>query len=480
MKKKSFIILMLLPLLAACSSDAIEELTVQTPEAKVASGTEPVDIMATFSDFTDANGGTTGTRSHATNNTFESGDQLWVGRGTNSSSNKAKLYKHNGTKFTSTDPLYWQQMTENLYGYWRGDDASGVLTADFRLQRDQSTLQGLKKSDFIYASNKDCTYPVTSNNAQLANFVHRVAKIQVTVKNTSSMTFQTSKLQNAYVGNTNLYLQAGVDVEGNLYPKLSGDTGTVKMYQQGATFSAFIIPQSVNYAVSFISFTYDNKVYRMLLNRKVNFEAGYVYTFELGVDNTGSDGLIFGTPNVIPLINATANSVGYVVSSDGYAYKSGEILRKQGKTAIGVIGRVTTVCNGSNVAQGDIVALTDAGKVQFDNQTVAILEWVVNQPALSYNGTSTKDWTARDKTTWEAILRNFGGPGWSGLSAKIEEQGGKALSDVTHYWSTTTHSTSWGDGRACWNFDSTQWYDDPWSGPGQSYNYYFVRAVLSF
>ncbi len=170
----------------------------------------------------------------------------------------------------------------------------------------------------------------------------------------------------------------------------------------------------------------------------------------------------------------TADYIGSVVCSDGNVYRAKTAV-PSGKTAVGILGKVTAT------GHGLILALQDATKQNWPtiNGWTSVttyagttLKLLPNNAARGANLTSytmlgetaVSDWAVAQKSDYEAIFTNLGsttgnsnGMTYDGnVNAYITTGvGGTAISGPGYYWSATEF-----DGNRAWHFGSDYWFDN--------------------
>ena len=186
----------------------------------------------------------------------------------------------------------------------------------------------------------------------------------------------------------------------------------------------------------------------------------------------------------IALSAVTADYLGSVVCSDGNVYPA-KTAAPSGKTAVGILGKVTTT------GHGLILALKDAAtnqklstingwtSVTYAGTTLKLLTVSARSPLTSYTmlgSTAVSDWCVAQKSDYEDIFINLGSTTGdtdgktydANVNAYITTGvGGTAISDV--YWSATKIDDSYG-----WIFGSNGWL---WGTKGTDR---FLRPVLGF
>ena len=187
----------------------------------------------------------------------------------------------------------------------------------------------------------------------------------------------------------------------------------------------------------------------------------------------------------VALSAVTADYIGSVVCSDGNVYPA-KTAAPSGKTAVGILGKVTAT------GHGLILALKDAAtkqtwstingwtSVAYAGTTLKQLpDNAARSPLTSYTtlgSTAVSNWAVAQKSDYEAIFQNLGstkkndddGYTFDGnVNAYITTGvGGDAIDD--NHWSATEYD------NAAWYFYSSYWYDLAKSSD------LFVRPVLGF
>ena len=245
--------------------------------------------------------------------------------------------------------------------------------------------------------------------------------------------------------------------------------------------SVFVaMPAAASTAYKFVVITADNKYIK---SGTAAIEAGKYYQTTLTM-----------SPRYpLALSSATAEwDLGAVACSDGNLYME-KNAAPSGKTAIGIVGKVT------ETGHGLILALQDATKQEWNTingwgsltsyagTTLKLLPndaargslaGLIMLPTLSDDPFIVSNWCVAQKSDYEAIFTNLGsttgisnGKTYDGnVNAYITTGvGGTALSDYNYYWSATES-----DGSLAWHFDS-----NGWRILGKTFSY-SVRPVLGF
>ena len=232
------------------------------------------------------------------------------------------------------------------------------------------------------------------------------------------------------------------------------------------------MPAAASKAYKFVVTTADNKYIK---SGTAAIEAGKYYQTTLSM-----------SPRYpLALSSATVDDLGAVACSDGQLYM-GKKAAPAGKTAVGILGKVTTTGHGLILALKNAYSQqwnTINGWTSVDTYAGTTLKVLPDDGARGTNltsyttlgATAVSNWAVAQKSDYEAIFINLG-------STKYDEDGytydanvnayittgvdGEALSG--DYWS----ATEIGGGDA-WGFESEFWFDH-----GESS--FRVRPVLGF
>lgn len=205
----------------------------------------------------------------------------------------------------------------------------------FTVAADQTSDASYKSSDLMFAS--------VANQAKQAApvelaFSHRMAKLNVNITAGQGVTSITG------VSLLNVKPTVSFDQAAGVVGSASGDATSIAMSNNGA---AVIPPQTINGGL--LSIVTDKGTATYSVEGKA-FDAGHLYTLNITVNlrAVGSTTEITGwtsegTVNVYPveepltIFNATADHVGWVITSDGCVYENKAAVDAAGKTAAAMI-----------------------------------------------------------------------------------------------------------------------------------------------
>ena len=233
------------------------------------------------------------------------------------------------------------------------------------------------------------------------------------------------------------------------------------------------MPAAASKAYKFVVTTADNKYIK---SGTAAIEAGKYYQTTLSM-----------SPRYpLALSSATVDDLGAVACSDGQLYM-GKKAAPAGKTAVGILGKVTTTGHGLILALKNAYSQqwnTINGWTSVDTYAGTTLKVLPDDGARGTNltsyttlgATAVSNWAVAQKSDYEAIFINLG-------STKYDEDGytydanvnayittgvdGEALSG--DYWSATE------SGDDAWAFES-----EFWSGDNDKNDNISVRPVLGF
>ncbi len=351
---------------------------------------------------------------------------------------------------------------------------SGTITTEYNYPGTAETLleDGSTHAILLPAGYKTYGYlSITDNNAYDAEISYDATKALATSKavaveqftyeaaNEYSSGFALSP-QRAILNFTITGLKASTVVTAVL--KKSGSqlvTGSVKT--DGSGTATFAIGGETGSNINLYSLTVGGKDIPFTSSDKV-LEKGKIYNI---------------TRTVAPALSAvTSADVGSVITADGYAYPAKTPL-PAGKTAVGILGKVTSD------GHGLILALTDATTLKwypiegwssvtaYAGTTLKLLPDDERGSLTNYTSlgsTTVSDWCVAQKRDYEAIFNNLGSTTGDNDGKTFDDSvnayittgvGGTAL--YGDYWSATRSESyydhAWLFSKYCWSGASLEW-----------------------
>lgn len=237
---------------------------------------------------------------------FEDGDQvgIYVVDNVNGSAGTLSTTGNhaNNVKFTYTSTgniwspvvgseIYWNDSKTkiDIYSYYPySSSVSSVTTYPFSVNSDQSNSVNYYKSDFLWAKASNVTSQTSPVNLF---FGHKLSKVVLTTtvgdgftteeynSTTKSMQLLGTKLSST------INLSTGVATA-------TGSTGTITPLNSGNTYSAIVVPQSLDPETTFIKMTVNGVEYSYALN--ITFEANKQYNISVKVSKNRIDAVING------------------------------------------------------------------------------------------------------------------------------------------------------------------------------------------
>ena len=237
---------------------------------------------------------------------FENGDQVGIFvvdnvNGTpgtlnatgNHASNVKFTYSSTGNTWSPTvgSEIYWNDSKTkiDIYSYYPYSNSVGSVTEySFSVNSDQSSGSNYYKSDFLWAKAANVTAQTSPVNLY---FGHRLSKVVLTTtvgdgftseeynSTTKSMQLLGTKLSST------INLSTGIATA-------TGSTGTITPINSGNTYSAIVVPQTLDPGTTFIKMTVNGVEYSYALN--ITFEANKQYNISVKVSKNRIDAVING------------------------------------------------------------------------------------------------------------------------------------------------------------------------------------------
>ena len=471
--------------LASCQSD--DDITVARPDNAV-----NMHLQVGSSVTTRSNAATTDADKQKQ---FNAGDQVSI----SATGQDAVIYQ------LQADGQTWRETETNKFLLWNASQlefqayypvTTGTSMTAFTLPTDQSTEASINAADYM-TKTKTIARPTTGTDISL-ELERQTARVIVTISGFNDQYSDADKT----VSNVRINSAAAAIADG----AATGSVTAVTPYAngtgtQGTTYTALLIPATANASANFITLT-DALNNNLTVKGIPELEAGNSYTFNLTVGKntiqvqsvtvqdwtTGTtlEGgqateLASSLTYPIALSAVTADYVGSVVCSDGNVYPA-KTAAPAGKTAVGILGKVTAT------GQGLILALKDAAQQNWNtiNSWTSVttyagttLKVLPDDDARGTNLTSytalgetvVSNWAVAQKSDYEAIFTNLGSDGTTydgNVNAYITTGvGGTAISNG--YWSATV-----ADDYFAFYFFSDNWYSYLKTNSGS------VRPVLGF
>lgn len=201
----------------------------------------------------------------------------------NTVNNESILYT--GSSWVSTKPLYWDNGTFNVYGYYPySESVNSITDYDFEVRLDQRDkaaegMSDFEASDFLYASAKDV---MASSNPISLQFRHLMSKL--TIRLIKGEDYEGDLPKNALVYIHNTVPKATIDLEAGVVTKNKyGERKTITARQASSTtYSAILVPQRLDNKVPLIEVIMNGVSF--LYESKFLFKSGMHHIVNLVVD----------------------------------------------------------------------------------------------------------------------------------------------------------------------------------------------------
>lgn len=266
---------------AACSSDE-PETSPRQQETKTISftsslegskaGTRAASDLQTTAINSSVHVGIFGVKNETTEYTTNGGNNEYTVSGTN-------LVK------VSNDMSFASESV-NIYAYAPYASGWGYNTANsFSVQTDQSTEANYLASDLLRGAPESNPVSETSSAINLT-FVHKMARIKVTVSAATGSTIDVSGAQ-VTINNTNLTTTFNPSTDVLAASAETSNPGVINA-GTGATTYAIVVPQEVPAGTKLITVFVDGKTYIAKLGAAQTFESGYTYEFTITAGTTAT------------------------------------------------------------------------------------------------------------------------------------------------------------------------------------------------
>lgn len=218
------------------------------------------------------------------NNTLPSGTQfsIWV-YGSAWGKDGTVEYNSNGTTSWVSDPVYYPPM--GLSTFWAlapavSDIYTTLTSTGLTIQKDQSSIDNYKKSDFLfYYAKSSITNPIS------IQFKHICAKIVV---NLSTEEESATGMLDAFTIKMKNVSLTGLTSMGSVSEGIKVKDGSQKAdvnLGMGRSMTAVIIPQDIRSGAEMFEISYNSNVYTYKATEDFTFVGGHTYTFNITLKN---------------------------------------------------------------------------------------------------------------------------------------------------------------------------------------------------
>lgn len=185
-----------------------------------------------------------------------------------------ELFSFNGTSWTASLPVYWDEGTFDVYAYYPYRASVGdVEDYEFELPLDQSTPEGFSSADFLWASREGVE---GSGDPVSLQFSHRLSKVVVKLEKGENFEGEIPSDCEVYIHST--ATTATVDLTtGDASTALYSPTGTIRaLAKSDAEFEAIVVPQNIDSRRPLVEVVTQGVSY--LMEGRLSFRQGYAHT----------------------------------------------------------------------------------------------------------------------------------------------------------------------------------------------------------
>lgn len=200
----------------------------------------------------------------------ESGSRLQIGGNVVNN----ELFTFNGTSWTASRPVFWDEGTFDVYAYYPYRASVGdVEDYEFELPLDQSTPEGFSSADFLWASHDGVTGSAEPVSLQ---FSHRLSKAVVKLEKGENFEGEIPSDCEVYIHSTST--TATVDLTtGDASAALYSPTGTIRAHAKSdSEFEAIVVPQNLDSRRPLVEVVTQGVSY--LMEGRLSFRQGYAHT----------------------------------------------------------------------------------------------------------------------------------------------------------------------------------------------------------
>lgn len=185
-----------------------------------------------------------------------------------------ELFTFNGTSWTSSRKVYWNEGLHNVYAYYPYSSyVNDVLNYNFDVKLDQSSTEAYSQSDFLWASVSDVE---ASDKPIQMQFEHKMSKVVVELVKGEKFEGNIPSDAEVYIHGT--VPNAVIDLAtGDVAKNSFGGVKTIKCKKIADNkYSAIVVPQSLLSKQPIVEIIVDNVSY--LMDGKISFHQGYMHT----------------------------------------------------------------------------------------------------------------------------------------------------------------------------------------------------------
>lgn len=185
-----------------------------------------------------------------------------------------EMFSFDGCAWKATRNAYWDEGEYNIYAYYpfsqKIDDTEDYT---FDIEEDQSTEEGFKASDFVWASAEN---EIASANPVTLRFSHCMSKVIIKLEKGEGFEGNFPTDCEVYIHNT--IGQAGIDLAtGGVSKNSSAGTKTIKALKiANQEYNAIVVPQNIESRRPLVEVITEGVSYMM--DGKLSFKPGYAHT----------------------------------------------------------------------------------------------------------------------------------------------------------------------------------------------------------
>ncbi len=194
-------------------------------------------------------------------------------------------YTLDGTVWTSTRPIYWEEGKFDVYAYYPYMEVTSADENPFSVALDQSTeesdgvLSGYEASDFLWAKKEG----VEEAEITALTFAHRLSKVAINILKGDD--YEGDLPENGEVFIHNTYPEATIDLISGYVTKYPyGSTATIKARKVSASlYEAIVIPQRIDNNIPVFEYVVEGVSY--LVETTFVFSIGTQHNINFTIDN---------------------------------------------------------------------------------------------------------------------------------------------------------------------------------------------------
>lgn len=216
-------------------------------------------------------------QTRVTDNSFDENDQIGIYVTSNVESlltggnevNNA-LFVYNGSSWTSTKKIYWNEGSHNVYAYYPYQYAiSDINNLEFRIAEDQSTQEKYAASDFLWSS---ATEVAASADPVTLRFSHILSKVIVKLEKGEDFEGDIPSNCTVYVLNTNTTAEIDLSI-GSSAKSADGLENTITCLKiDDEHYTAIVAPQNITVRRPLVEVVSGNVSY--LLEGTISYKQG--------------------------------------------------------------------------------------------------------------------------------------------------------------------------------------------------------------